>query len=193
MLKALKKEKGTESMLLILDVDYTLNRFYPPSIRDLVPPELLNDKKPELWNWIVDHLSTVEYPVHETAVEVLQHLNRCDPLVVVSTGRPEALRTVTERWLQQFFQFDHLFMRPDGDLRLNAEVKRDTLTNAILPLAEGRQVYAFEDDAESLHMYQQSGVRPFPAPDCWEKLHAHLRSDHEPAAVRSFLADFILF
>jgi hypothetical protein len=180
-------------MLLILDVDYTLNRFYPPSIRDLAPPELLNDKKPELWDWIVDHLSTVEYPVHETAVEVLQHLNRCDPLVVVSTGRPEALRTVTERWLRQFFQFDHLFMRPNGDFRLNADVKRDTLTNEILPLAAGRQAYAFEDDAGSLQMYQELGVRPFTAPDCWEKLRVHLRDDHEPETVRSFLNDFVLF
>jgi hypothetical protein len=180
-------------MLLILDVDYTLNRFYPPSIRDLAPPELLDNSKPELWDWIVDHLSTVEYPVHETAVAVLQQLNRCDPLVVVSTGRPEALRTVTGRWLQQFFQFDHLFMRPNGDFRLNAEVKRDALTNDILPLAEGRQAYAFEDDAGSLSMYQEAGVRPFAAPDCWEKLHPQLQGAHAPTAVRSILNEFILF
>ena len=180
-------------MLLILDVDYTLNRFYPPSIRDLAPPELLDNTKSELWDWIIDHLSTVEYPVHETAVEVLHHLNRCDPLVVVEHRRPEALRSVTERWLQQFFQFEHLFMRPDGDFRLNAEVKRDTLTHAILPLAEGRQPYAFEDDVESLQMYQQSGVRPFAAPDCWEKLCTQLRVDQEPAKVRSLLDEFILF
>lgn len=180
-------------MLLILDVDYTLNRFYPPSIRELAPPELLDNSNPQLWEWIVEHLSTVEYPVHETAVEVLQRLYRCDPLVVVSTGRPEALRHVTEKWLRQFFQFEHLFMRSDGDFRQNADVKRDALTKAILPLAGSRQVYAFEDDANSLQMYQELGVRPFAAPDCWEKLNAHILDDHAPQTVRSVLDGFVLF
>lgn len=180
-------------MLLILDVDYTLNHFYPPSIRELAPPELLDNSNPQLWEWIVDHLSTVEYPVHETAMEVLQRLYRCDPLVVVSTGRPEALREVTEKWLCQFFQFEHLFMRPDGDFRLNAEVKRDALTNAILPLAGSRQAYAFEDDAGSLQMYQELGVRSFAAPDCWEKLNAHIQDDHAPQVMRSVLDGFVLF
>ena len=181
------------SMLLILDVDYTLNRFYPPSIREFAPPEILDNSNPQLWDWIVDHLSTVEYPVHETAVEVLQQLNRYDPLVVVSTGRPEALREVTERWLRQFFQFEHLFMRPTGDFRLNADVKREVLTREIFPLAEGRQIFAFEDDAGSLQMYQESGVHPFVAPDCWEKLQPYVQEERHPADLQSILKDFILF
>jgi hypothetical protein len=111
---------------------------------------------------------------------------------VVSTGRPEALRDVTERWLRQFFQFEHLFMRPDSDFRQNAEVKRDALTNAILPLAGNRQAYAFEDDANSLQMYQELGVRPFAAPECWEKLSAHIQDDYAPQAVRSILDGFVL-
>jgi len=180
-------------MLLILDVDYTLNRFYPPSIRDFAPPEFLDNNNPQLWEWIIEHLSTVEYPVHEGAVEVLERLKCCNPLVVVSTGRPEALRDVTRRWLQQFFHFDHLFMRSPGDFRVNAAVKRDVLTQSILPLAEGRQAYAFEDDAGSLQMYQESGVRPFTAPDCWEKLSTHLREDHSPTVMRMILDDFVLF
>src|SRR6266508_4305537 len=133
-------------MLLILDVDFTLNRFYPPSIRELAPAELIEQNGPPLWDWVVEHLSTVEYPVHEEAVEVLQWLNRCAPRVLVSTGRPEALRAVTERWLRQFFHFEQLFMRPAGDFRPNAEVKLDTLTYSILPLGGTPQIYAFDDD-----------------------------------------------
>lgn len=181
-------------MLLILDVDYTLNHFYPPSIHEFAPPELLEQRNnPQLWEWIVDHLSTVEYPVHETAVTVLERLRHCDPFVVVSTGRPEALRAVTERWLRQFFRFDQLFMRPNGDFRLNAEIKRDTLTQTILPRAHGRALYAFEDDAQALQMYRESGVRSFAAPDCWDRLHSHLGTAHDPTALRSALDDFVLF
>lgn len=180
-------------MLLILDVDYTLNRFYPPSIREIVPPELLDNSNPQLWEWIVEHLSTVEYPVHEMAVAVLQRLYRCDPLVVVSTGRPEALRDATEKWLRQFFHFEHLFMRSDGDFRQNADVKRDALTTAILPLAGSRQAYAFEDDAGSLEMYQELGVCSFAAPDCWEELSAKIQDEHEPQVMRTILEGFVLF
>lgn len=186
-----QKEEDSEEvrirMLLILDVDYTLNRFYPPSIRELAPADILQQNGPPLWDWIVEHLSTVEYPVHEGAVTVLERLDRCAPLVVVSTGRPEALRTVTERWLRQFFRFEQLFMRPMGDFRTNAEVKRDILTEAILPLGGERQIYAFEDDVATLAMYQEAGVRAFAAPDCWTHLHAHLPEEADPATVQSLL------
>lgn len=174
-------------MLLILDVDYTLNRFYPPSIQDLAPSELLEQTGPPLWEWIIDHLSTVEYPVHEQAVEVLQCLNTCSPKVVVSTGRPEALREVTENWLQRFFHFEQLFMRKTGDFRPNAEIKRDALTNDILPLRGERQVYAFEDDALALEMYQQEGVRTFAAPSCWPELHTRLQDNPQPARVHALM------
>jgi hypothetical protein len=179
-------------MLLILDVDYTLNQFYPPLIRELAPADLLQQNGAPLWDWIVEHLSTVDYPVQEEAIEVLRHLNRCDPLVIVSTARPEALRDVTERWLRQFFQFDHLFMRSTGDFRVNAEVKRDILTSAIRPLGEGRQPYAFDDDAGALAMYKQAGIRAFAAPDCWSQLCAQLRDDITPATLQSILEECLL-
>jgi hypothetical protein len=174
-------------MLLILDVDYTLNQFYPPSIRDLAPAELIAENGPPLWDWIVEHLSTVDYPAQEEAVEVLQWLNRYDPLVVVSTGRPEALRSVTEQWLRQHFHFDQLCMRPTGDFRLNAEVKRDNLARIILPLGEGHEPYAFDDDTGALAMYVQEGVRAFAAPTCWGQLRAQLQGEVDHALVRSVL------
>ena len=174
-------------MLLILDVDYTLNRFYPPSIQDLAPPELLEQEGPTLWEWVVEHLSTVEYPVHEQAVEVLGWLNACSPKVVVSTGRPEALREVTERWLRRFFHFERMFMRKTNDFRPNAEIKRDTLIHNILPLRGGRQLYAFEDDAFALEMYRQQGVRTFAAPTCWPELHARLHNNPEPASLQALM------
>ena len=174
-------------MLLILDVDYTLNYFYPPSVHDLAPPELLEQEGPALWAWLIEHLSTVEYPVREQAVEVLGWLNACTPKVVVSTGRPEALRDVTERWLRRFFHFERLFMRQAQDLRSNADIKRDALIHHILPPADGRRVYAFEDDAAALDMYRRHGVRTFAAPACWPELHARLRNNPEPARVRALL------
>ena len=176
-------------MLLVLDVDYTLNCFYPPSVHDLAPPELLEQEGPALWAWLVEHLSTVEYPVREQAVEVLGWLNACAPKVVVSTGRPEALRVVTECWLRRFFHFERLFMRQPQDSRSNAEIKRDALIHHLLPLADECRVYAFEDDAAALDMYRQHGVRTFAAPACWPELHTWLRNNPQPASVQDLLGD----
>jgi hypothetical protein len=175
-------------MLVILDVDFTLNHFYPPSIRDFAPVELLeNPQSPQMWDWIVEHLSTVEYPVREEAVAVLQRLDHCNPLVVVNTGRPEALRAATEQWLRKFFRFEHVFMRPNDDFRHNAEIKRDALTQFIQPLAGSRSLYAFEDDAGALAMYRETGVPTFPAPDCWGHLAAQLSEAQDEVAIQSIV------
>ncbi len=174
-------------MLLILDIDYTLNHFYPPSIQNFAPPELLEQEGPTFWEWVVEHLRTVEYPVHEQAVEVLNWLNACSPRVVVSTGRPEALREVTECWLRRFFRFERLFMRKPNDFRPNAEIKREALMDDILPLRGGHHLYAFEDDASALEMYRERGVRTFAAPDCWPELHTRLRNNPEPASLQALM------
>ena len=130
-------------MLLILDVDYTLNQFYPPSLPDIAPAGLIEQSGPPMWEWITQHLTEVEYPVWDKAVETVDWLHQCRPTVIVSTGRPEALRCVTDRWLRQYFRFDTLLMRQPDDYRPNAEIKQAALQDSILPRAGEKQVYAF--------------------------------------------------
>ena len=176
-------------MLLILDVDYTLNQFYPPSLPDIAPAGLIEQSGPPMWEWITQHLKEVEYPVWEKAVEIIHWLHQCRPTVIVSTGRPEALRSVTERWLHRYFRFDILLMRQPDDFRPNAEIKRDALQKDIVPCIGEKQVYAFEDDLNTVSMYQQSGVKTFTAPGCWEQLQPHIE-ETEPAAIHSVLAAY---
>ena len=175
-------------MLLILDVDYTLNQFYPPSLQDIAPPGLVEQSGPPLWEWIVEHLTEVEYPVWEKAVEIVHWLQQCQPTVIVSTGRPEALRTVTEHWLRQHFRFDALLMRQPDDYRPNPEIKQSALNDFIVPQIGEKQVYAFEDDERAVDMYKQAGITTFTAPDCWDRLQPHLR-ETEPETIHSVLSD----
>ncbi len=176
-------------MLLILDVDYTLNQFYPPSLPDIAPAGLIEQSGPPMWEWITQHLKEVEYPVWEKAVEIVHWLHQCKPTVIVSTGRPEALRGVTERWLRRYFRFDTLLMRQADDFRPNAEIKQDALQKNIVPRIGEKRVYAFEDDATTLTMYQQEGIQTFTAPACWEQLQPHMQ-ESEPAAIHSVLASY---
>jgi hypothetical protein len=83
-------------------------------------------------------------------------------------------------------------MRPNGDFRLNAEIKRDALLRTILPLAQGRTVYAFEDDVSALEMYRESGVRTFAAPGCWQQLDVHLGAARDHTALQSALDTYVL-
>lgn len=52
------------------------------------------------------------------------HAQSCH--IIVMSGRDEAFRDVTHKWLKDFdFLFDSLYMRPEGDLRNDAIVKNE--------------------------------------------------------------------
>ena len=176
-------------MLLILDVDYTLNQFYPPSLPDIAPAGLIEQSGPPMWEWIIQHLKEIEYPVWEKAVEIVHWLHQCEPTVIVSTGRPEALRSVTESWLRKYFQFNTLLMRQPDDFRPNAEMKQGALRTNIVPRIGEKRAYAFEDDATTVKMYQQEGIQTLTAPGCWEQLQPHIE-ERDPATIHSILASY---
>jgi hypothetical protein len=170
-------------MLLIFDLDRTLNCLHPAtlkSVRELAPRHLIHENGPALWEWIANHLNSVEYPVNQDALDVIRGLGRHACAVVVNTGRPETARDATERWLKRFFRVDLLFMRSTADFRPTSVVKHDHLIRNILPIYGSADAYAFEDNNSSLDMYRGSGVAAFAAPNCWQRLSTHI------AAAESF-------
>ena len=80
-------------------------------------------------------------------------------------------------------------MRQADDFRPNAEIKQDALQKNIVPRIGEKRVYAFEDDATTLTMYQQEGIQTFTAPACWEQLQPHIE-ETEPTAIHSVLASY---
>ncbi|MBV8056127.1 MAG: hypothetical protein JO071_12905 [Deltaproteobacteria bacterium] len=157
-------------MILVLDLDRTLNRLYPPwvrSIRDLVPPALARQGSYEMWEWIAAHVAENDYPVYKTAVLVVRALSARASRIIVNTGRPEKARHATEAWLHKYFRVDQLLMRAEGDFRRTVEVKREHLIIDILPLYPEEMIYAFDDNRESVRMYQDNGAIALLAPECW--------------------------
>ena len=79
-------------MILVLDLDRTLNRLHPSwvrSIRDLAPAELRAENGRAFWDWIIAHLTEVEYPPHQPALDILHVLAADASAVVINTGRPK--------------------------------------------------------------------------------------------------------
>jgi hypothetical protein len=178
-------------MLLILDIDFTLNRIDPPGItsfRELAPPEIAQDHGPAFWAWLTDHLKQVDYAPNPNATAVVRALMRHASQTVVCTGRPEALRNVTQRWLERHFDCDGLFMRADGDCRHNEELKRDHLRGPIASMRDGDEpIYAFEDDLDAIRMYEEEGVRTFTAPACWPALLRNIARASDADSVRALM------
>ncbi len=179
-------------MILVLDLDRTLNCLRPAgarSIRELAPAPLVKAGGEQLWRWLTDHLSRVEYPVNRDALLILEELRKLAPTIVVNTGRPEGSREATEHWLDRYVKIDHLLMRAAYDFRPTVEVKRDNLTRRIMPSYRTEEILAFEDNVTSVQMYQQAGIRTFNAPECWVKLRDSLRGGMDIIGALSIAPD----
>jgi hypothetical protein len=167
-------------MILLLDIDRTLNRLHPPtarSIRDLAPQELRGTNGQPFWDWATAHLSKVVYPPHEEAFNVLRLLSAHASGVFVNTGRPEALRAVSERWLRRHLNVDRIWMRASDDFRMTTEVKLSNLTE-LLRFHPSAEIYAFEDNVATLRSYKEAGLIGLHAPHCWDRLREALKDNN---------------
>jgi hypothetical protein len=93
-------------------------------------------------DWVAFFAAAANDPPHDEGVALARHLARDHELVFL-TGRPERLRDDTSAWLGRHGLDGHrLVMRPEGDRRPAAVVKRSLLDR----LARGREVVVVVDD-----------------------------------------------
>ena len=77
--------------------------------------------------------------------------------IVIATGRFEAYRPQTEKWLKDNLIWPHdLFMRPDGDYRLDYEVKEDMLRD--LQIGRDNILFVVDDRASVVEMWRRNGL-----------------------------------
>jgi hypothetical protein len=103
-------------------------------------------------------------PAHPEGLAVVARLTD-DHEIVFVTGRPDRLRRDTVEWLGTYGLGEHrLFMRPDGDRRPAAQVKRELVTG----LARDREIGIVVDDDELvLDALRDAGYPTFAAD--WER------------------------
>lgn len=106
------------------------------------------------------HLDTCIVPVRDLvnfarAADLLSGDEVVD--VVLSSGRPESHRGVTEQWLRDnSVGYDALYMRPDGDTRADHIVKREMLDRI---RADGYEPFIVIDDREQVvRAWREAGL-----------------------------------
>ena len=107
-------------------------------------------------DWDAFFAAAVDDPPLVEGLAVVARLDE-DHEVVFLTGRPEACRDDTERWLDEHGLGGHrLVMRPEGTRRPAAELKRDLLAD----LALARVVGVVVDDDELVIAAMTGGGHP---------------------------------
>jgi hypothetical protein len=103
------------------------------------------------------HEACAECPPHQAVIEwCLDHHSRGNAILIV-TGRDAWTRELTEQWLSEHLPvpIDGLHMRPDGDFRSNAHIKREIHSQLTLTY-EIRG--AIDDDPEIVELWRGFGI-----------------------------------
>ena len=132
-------------MLLVLDIDGTIG--------DLSHREHMIDgiEEPTCEQWdafLAPELVAEDIPLKPAALHYDEATGYFDQVIFL-TSRPEYLRETTAAWLKKHFKVDvtedTLFMRPDGDLRTSAALKKEALDGPITDLY-GHTAWVLVDD-----------------------------------------------
>lgn len=107
------------------------------------------------WNEFFAHMGEDE-PVEPIAA-LLKELYGTRYAIILCSGRPETYRSATETWLTRAeISYDRLYMRPEGDFRKDAIVKRELLA-AIR--SDGYEPMLVIDDRPSVvEMWRNEGL-----------------------------------
>jgi regulator of replication initiation timing len=153
-------------MFIVLDVDGTLadnthrQHFLKEELKNwdsfFAPDAVMRDTVVKGANRAVDQLRTLKH----------------DLLVI--TGRHEALRDTTMRWLLENFDLSlpdtHLMMRANGNMLNASEYKREQLINFKASLENKDAGFIFiDDDAQICNTLQPLAIT-MKAPECWSVL-----------------------
>lgn len=103
------------------------------------------------------HQACAECPSHQAVVDWCVEQHGWGHAIVIVTGRDVWTRDLTTRWLSEHLPVpvDGLHMRPVGDFRSNAEVKREIHSDLTLTY-EIRA--AIDDDPEIVGLWQEAGI-----------------------------------
>lgn len=123
---------------VIVDVDGTL--------------AIITDRNP------YSHHGVLKDKPNAAVIAVVQALAAAGHAIVVVSGRSEAARTDTELWLVRHLGVNYvsLLMRPDGDGRQDAVIKREIFHRDIAPHYEVTCV--LDDRNQTVNMWRHLGL-----------------------------------
>lgn len=167
--------------VLVLDIDGTIaNNDHRAHYVDRKE----GDNTPKDWEgFLQPHLVGKDVLV-EGAKAAIEHFLRLDYSVVFVTGRREALRDTTMRWIKEQLDIDAtdttLLMRPSGNMLKATEVKREAIL-ALRDTYRNQPMIFVDDDKYMWPVYAEFGL-VLRAPQCWESMFPH-NAEVEPVDI----------
>jgi phosphoglycolate phosphatase-like HAD superfamily hydrolase len=113
----------------------------------------LIESAPKDWDAYYEMMSLD--PLHEEMAAVFFDLSRANS-VFLCTGRPQKYRAATKAWFEKNDMWEgvyRLFMRPDGDMRPNPDLKED-MAKLLHRDYHGVDM-VFEDDTRSVERWRK--------------------------------------
>lgn len=106
----------------------------------------------------------------EPVVNLARALDQGGAIIVLVTGRPERIRSITEAWLHHYLvPWTYLLMRADGDRRPDTVVKMEAFHNLRINYCLDSKL-AIEDRPSVVAMWRELGVCCLAADDSeWRK------------------------
>ena len=116
---------------------------------------LMNGRSPYDWGRVGS-----DTPNH-AVIAAVRAMHAAGNAIVFCSGRDEVSRDETEVWLQLYVDvpYEGLFMRPEGDSRRDAEVKREIFETEISH--RWRIAGVFDDRQQVVHMWRELGLTVF--------------------------------
>lgn len=143
-------------MVAIFDIDGTLCALSEERERLLPTKEWLAACDVVAENWNEYHRLAKYEQANEPVKRLLQQYAKEHATIIISTGRPECYREMTEEWLAHHgIKYKYLFMRSNGDLRHSYEIKRKVVGR----YAFSQDKIAVEDRQQDIDMYLAEGFQ----------------------------------
>jgi hydroxymethylpyrimidine pyrophosphatase-like HAD family hydrolase len=102
-----------------------------------------------------------DMPIPEVTA-ILRSLRLNGHTVVLSSGRSDAVRVQTQKWMRDLkIEFSGLYMRKAGDHREDCVVKAELLEQILLDWSNQDIGGVFEDRQQVVDMYRAKGLRVF--------------------------------
>lgn len=96
-------------------------------------------------------------PLHEWCKETILAMKAKGYAIILLTGRPEWMRELSIKWLEQYeIPYDHFYMRADDDHRDDPIVKWDIYQKEIKP--EYSVLFALEDRQRVVNMWREHHI-----------------------------------
>ena len=109
------------------------------------------------WEKFMDPAEMAKDIPNQPVVDIAIAMEKAGHEIIVVSARNERHREVTENSLQEAgVQFQHLFLRPDGDFRKDSEFKQEVLNSLIAQ--EWKPDLVFDDRDQVVAMWRSNGL-----------------------------------